>query len=81
MTNPATSSIFEVSDQEFLELHVSEQVAVLLRSSLSDQRARMRLLALDDAADVVQAAPEEARTPLIDLLDAVGKREVTALRG
>jgi magnesium transporter len=79
MTNPATSSIFEVSDQKFLELHVSEQVAVLLRSSLSDQRARMRLLALDDAADVVQAAPEEARAQLIDLLDVVGKREVTAL--
>jgi magnesium transporter len=39
----------------------------------------MRLLPLDDATDVVQAAPEEARAALLDLLDGVGKREVTAL--
>jgi magnesium transporter len=79
MTNPATSRIVEVSDQEFLELPVPEQVAALLRSSPSDQRARMRLLALDDAADVVQVAPEEARATLLDLLDVAARREVTAL--
>jgi magnesium transporter len=39
----------------------------------------MRLLPLDDATDVVQAAPEEARAALLDLLDVVGKREVIAL--
>lgn len=39
----------------------------------------MRLLALDDAADVVQAASEDMRGALLDLLDPVARREVTAL--
>ena len=39
----------------------------------------MRLLALDDAADVVQAAPAEVREALLGSLDDAGKREVTAL--
>ncbi len=39
----------------------------------------MRLLALDDAADVVQAAPVEVRQALLDLLDVAARREVTAL--
>ena len=44
-----------------------------------ERQSRMRLLALNDAADVVQAAPEEVRESLLDSLDVVGKREVTAL--
>jgi len=39
----------------------------------------MRLLALDDAADVVQAAPVEVREALLDLLDVAARREVAAL--
>ena len=60
MTNPATSRIVEVSAEDFLQLPISEQVATLMRSFSSDRRARMRLLALDDAADVVQAATVRA---------------------
>ena len=52
---------------------------MLLRSSPPERQARMRLLALDDAADVVQAAPADVREALLGSLDEVGKREVTAL--
>jgi magnesium transporter len=79
MTNPVAPKTVDVSSGEFLELPASEQVAVLLHSSPADRQVRMRLLPLDDATDVVQAAPEEARAALLDLLDVVGKREVIAL--
>ena len=39
----------------------------------------MRLLPPDDAADVIQAAPEEEREGLLHLLDDPTRREVTAL--
>jgi magnesium transporter len=39
----------------------------------------MRLLAPDDAADAVQAAPEEERDGLLALLDDSARKEVTAL--
>src|SRR4029450_12736469 len=39
----------------------------------------MRLLAPDDAADVVQAAPEDERDDLLALLDDSARKEVTAL--
>lgn len=79
MTHRSATHEFELSTEQFLDLTASEQVAVLLHSSPSERQARMRLLALDDAADVLQAAPEEARERLLDLLDVVAKREVTAL--
>jgi magnesium transporter len=39
----------------------------------------MRLLAPDDAADLIQQAPAESRSMLLDLLDAATRSEVTAL--
>ena len=39
----------------------------------------VRLLPLDDAADLVQAAPPDQREPLLALLDDAAQREVTAL--
>lgn len=39
----------------------------------------MRLLAPDDAADLVQLAPESKQTQLLDLLDTSTRQEVTAL--
>src|SRR5262249_50662882 len=38
-----------------------------------------RMLAPDDAADVIQAAPEDMRSELLGLLDDVTRRDVTAL--
>jgi magnesium transporter len=50
-----------------------------LAAPLAERQAQLRLLALDDAADVVQAAPESEREGLINLLDDVSRREVIAL--
>ena len=44
-----------------------------------DRRSWMRLLPPDDAADVVQAAPDEERDALLALLDDRTRSEVTAL--
>ena len=44
-----------------------------------ERRGWMRLLAPDDAADAVQAAPEEERDGLLALLDDSARKEVTAL--
>jgi len=79
MTHQSSSHAIAMSPEEFLELPASEQVSILLHSSPPERQARMRLLALDDAADVVQAAPVEVREALLDLLDVVAKREVTVL--
>src|SRR5688572_2857619 len=78
MTQPPSSPP-AVSLEQFVELPASEQVSTLLRLSPPERQARMRLLALDDAADVVQAAPAEFREALLGSLDELGKREVTAL--
>jgi magnesium transporter len=79
MTHQSASRAIAVSTEEFLELPASEQASILLHSLPPERQARMRLLALDDAADVVQAAPVEVREALLDLLDVVARREVTVL--
>jgi magnesium transporter len=44
-----------------------------------ERRIWMRLLAPDDAADVIQRVPEEMRPDLVDLLDPTTRRDVRAL--
>ena len=44
-----------------------------------ERRSWMRLLAPDDAADVIQSAPNDERSPLLNLLDEPTRKEVTAL--
>lgn len=44
-----------------------------------ERRIWMRLLAPDDAADVIQEVPEEERQSLLALLDEAARRDVTAL--
>ncbi|HQZ38329.1 MAG TPA: magnesium transporter [Vicinamibacterales bacterium] len=63
----------------FLESVPSDQVAMLQVLAPGERVLWMRLLPLDDAADLVQAAPEEERTALLALLDDAARREVTAL--
>jgi magnesium transporter len=67
------------ADDFFLELPAQDQAALLLALPPPERRLWFRLLAPDDAADVVQNAPEEERPRLIELLDPVARREVTAL--
>lgn len=67
------------ADSLFLELSSRDELEILLALPASERRIWMRLLAPDDAADVIQLAPEEERGPLLSLLDDVARAEVAAL--
>jgi len=70
----------EESEQLFDTLDAREQCELILALPPGQRRSWMRLLAPDDAADVVQGAenPEE-RAALLDLLDEPTRKEVLAL--
>ncbi len=63
----------------FLASASADQVSMLFAMPPVDRLAVMRLLPLDDAADLVQAAPEDQREGLLALLDDAARSEVTAL--
>jgi magnesium transporter len=67
------------ADDFFLSLSAPEQVELILSLAPGERRVWMRLLAPDDAVDVVQAAPAEARESLLAELDEATRREVLAL--
>jgi magnesium transporter len=62
-----------------LSLPARDQAELILRTNLPERRFWMRLLPLDDAADVIQAAPEDERPGLLGLLDDTSHKEVSAL--
>ena len=67
------------AEELFLSLPTPEQ-ADLLRSLLPhERRLWLRLLAPDDAADVIQDVDPELRPAMLALLDDAARREVTAL--
>lgn len=63
----------------FLSIGTREQVQILEQLHPAERRSWMRLLAPDDAADVLQEAPEELRTELFGLLDSPSRLEISAL--
>ncbi|MGK3965859.1 magnesium transporter [Sorangium sp. So ce118] len=63
----------------FLGLSEQEQAAILLAMRDSERTLWMRLLAPDDAADVIQLVPPQDRASFLELLDEPTRREVTAL--
>jgi len=63
----------------FLALSTHDQAELLLELGAERSRPWMRLLAPDDAADLVQALPGEERERFMFLLDPVTRGEVTAL--
>lgn len=67
------------SDQFFESLDPREQVHLLLSLPESERRLWIRLLAPDDAADLVQEAPLGERENLLALLDDTTRTEVQAL--
>lgn len=70
----------EDADELFLRLSTFHQLELLLHMPPADRRTWLRLLAPDDAADLIQAAEgREPREQLLDLLDEAGRREVSAL--
>ena len=67
------------ADDFFLSLEPREQTTLLLSLPQGEQRLWMRVLAPDDAVDVIQEAPADERERLLDLLDETTRREVRAL--
>lgn len=63
----------------FVEFTAHEQAALLLAMAPSERREWFRLLAPDDAADLIQTVPEEEREGLLGHLDPATRLEVTAL--
>jgi magnesium transporter len=69
----------EEQEEFFSELSARDEYELLRTLPLPERRLWLRLLAPDDAADVVQEAEEEDRTALLALLDEPTRREVSAL--
>jgi magnesium transporter len=69
----------DYSEDFFLNLGARDQAALILSLPEGQRRLWMRLLAPDDAADVIQEAPEEDRAKLLGLLEDSARREVSGL--
>jgi len=67
------------SDDFFLGISAREQAAIILAMQNGERRLWFRLLAPDDAADVIQHVPQSERAGLLEMLDEPTRREVTAL--
>ncbi|MBI2375438.1 MAG: magnesium transporter [Deltaproteobacteria bacterium] len=67
------------SDDFFLELSAQEQASIILAMPVTERRLWLRLLAPDDAVDLIQCTDENERPALLDLLDDTTRREVSAL--
>jgi magnesium transporter len=67
------------ADDFFLSLNARDQAELLLTLPVGERRLWIRLLAPDDAADVIQEAPQEKQVELLALLDDATRTEVTAL--
>ena len=63
----------------FFSLSAADQAAIVLNLPEGDRRSWMRFLPPDDAADLIQAAPQPAREPLLALLDEATRQEVQGL--
>jgi magnesium transporter len=68
-----------VAEAFFLELEAHDQIDILRGLPVSEQKLWIRLLAPDDAADVLQEAAEEERAAFLVLLGGSAREEVTAL--
>ena len=69
----------DCAEDLFFELSSSDQADVVLDLPPPERRSWIRLLPPDDAADLIQAAPAEAREGLLNLLDEATRKEVSAL--
>ncbi|MEY4579249.1 MAG: hypothetical protein RL701_3952 [Pseudomonadota bacterium] len=67
------------ADDFFLELSAQDQAAIILALHPGERRLWLRLLAPDDAVDVIQEVSEEERGSLLDMLDHATRNEVNAL--
>ena len=63
----------------FLQLNGRDRAGLMLGLTPAERRLWMRLLALDDAADLIQEAPAQDRAALLAMLDDPTQREVKGL--
>lgn len=69
----------EEADDFFLQLSTRDRSQLVLALPPGERRLWIRLLAPDDAADLIQEAPAEERENLLALLDDTTRREVKGL--
>jgi magnesium transporter len=69
----------ENMDDFFLGLDVKAQSELVLALPAGQRRIFVRLLAPDDAADLIQASPERSRQELMALMDDTTREETKAL--
>ncbi len=67
------------AEELFLHLNSSEQLELFSNILWAEKRSWLRLLAPDDAADLIQLYPQDERSKLIALLDDDTRADVTAL--
>ncbi|SRR5712692_3979327 len=67
------------ADDFFLQLSARDRAELVLALPVGERRLWMRLLAPDDAADLIQEAPPDEREGLLALLDDSTRREVKGL--
>lgn len=67
------------ADDFFLQLSARDRAQLLMALPVGERRLWLRLLAPDDAADVIQEAPAEERENILSLLDETMRREVKGL--
>ncbi len=67
------------AEEFFLALSSKDQAEILLNLPHHEQRSWARLLAPDDMADILQSVDKEQQELILHHLDAVTKKEVTAL--
>ena len=69
----------EEAQDFFLDLRAADQLLIVRQSAPAIRRSWIRLLAPDDAADLLQEARPEERAELLALLDPATRREVSTL--
>ncbi len=67
------------AEEIFQALDAREESQLLLGLGRAERQIWMRQLPPDDAADLVQATPDEVREDLLGLLDAPTRKEIVAL--
>lgn len=67
------------AEELFLSRTPDDQVKLLESLSLDDRRSWLRVMAPDDAADLLQRAPVSTRSELLSLLDEHSRQEVRGL--
>jgi len=69
----------EYMDDFFLSLEAKAQSELVLALPSSERRLFVRLLAPDDAADLVQSSPKREREDLMNLMDDTTRKDARAL--